>query len=381
MALTGRADGPFLLAPPSAVDTMAEHASVLADLTGVEVDGPALFGERAALAGLSRQGTTSCGGATQLFATLDGWIAVSLAREEDIALLPAWLACDSPERIEEVLRHETSCAVVARGAELGLAVSVLAEQWDRPPVRRVRGGSSPSKKVSQATCLDLSSLWAGPLCSSLLLLAGMRVIKVESVLRPDGSRQGSRGFFDLIQAGKQSVALDFTNGADLRMLRRLMTSVDVVIESSRPRALAQLGMAPHDLDEEGPSVWISITGHGRCGPGTNRIAYGDDAAVAGGFVSWEGDKPRFIADAAPDPATGLMAAVEAVSALESSSRWVIDLSLSGVAAQLAGDSAGTRFDGVPDEPVVGAPPRARLSRGVAAELGADNEAVFSEFGL
>ena len=66
MSLTGRADGPALLAPPGVVERMTALAASLAELSDVAVDGPALLGERAALAGLSRQGATSCGGATRL---------------------------------------------------------------------------------------------------------------------------------------------------------------------------------------------------------------------------------------------------------------------------------------------------------------------------
>ena len=37
--------------------------------------------------------------------------------------------------------------------------------------------------------VDLSALWAGPLCAHLLGLAGARVVKVESLGRPDGARR------------------------------------------------------------------------------------------------------------------------------------------------------------------------------------------------
>jgi hypothetical protein len=48
-----------------------------------------LLGERAALAGLSRQAPRSVGGAFRALRAADGWLGLSLARPDDIDLLPA----------------------------------------------------------------------------------------------------------------------------------------------------------------------------------------------------------------------------------------------------------------------------------------------------
>ena len=83
----------------------------------------------------------------------------------------------------------------------------------------------------------------------------------------------------------------------------------MVIEASRPRALAQLGVNGPDLVRAGgPRVWVSITGYGRSGDAANRVAFGDDAAAAGGLVVWRDGVPLFCADAVADPLTGLTAA-------------------------------------------------------------------------
>ena len=60
------------------------------------VDGLALFGERAALGHLTRQGRISCGGSTRLVRTADSWLAVSLARPDDVSALEAWLCAAVP---------------------------------------------------------------------------------------------------------------------------------------------------------------------------------------------------------------------------------------------------------------------------------------------
>ena len=113
---------------------------------------------------------------------------------------------------------------------------------------------------------------------------------------------------------------------------------DVVIESSRPRALEQLGLdAATVMTGERACVWIRITGHGRDQP--NRVALGDDAAVAGGLVAVDADGPVFVGDAIADPLTGALAALLAAAGIGSGSSWVVDLSMAG-SPRPAWDSAG-----------------------------------------
>ena len=101
MALTGRAEEPPRLAPAplatcaaAALDALRSLAptsrlaleSARAGATGL--DGAALLGERAAYLGLARRGSVSAGGSCRLLRAADGWIAVSLPREDDRALIP-----------------------------------------------------------------------------------------------------------------------------------------------------------------------------------------------------------------------------------------------------------------------------------------------------
>ena len=139
------------------------------------------------------------------------------------------------------------------------------------------------------TVVDLSSLWAGPLCGQLLAAAGARVIKVESTTRPDGARHGPKAFFELMHRGKEFLAFDFSTTAGRAALADVLGAADVVIEASRPRALEQLGI----IAASSPArVWLSITGYGRDLP--VRVAFGDDAAVAGGLVAYAEQGPVFI---------------------------------------------------------------------------------------
>jgi crotonobetainyl-CoA:carnitine CoA-transferase CaiB-like acyl-CoA transferase len=224
--------------------------------------------------------------------------------------------------------------------------------------------------------VDLSALWAGPLCGDLLARAGARVVKVESTQRPDGARRGPHEFFDLMNGAKRSVALDLRDHAGIRILHDLVRRADIVIEASRPRALAQLGLDARDLVRSGgPRIWISITGYGRSDDAANRVAFGDDAAAAGGLVVWKDNAPLFCADALADPVTGLTAADACLLALASGGRWLLDVSMSAVSAALTGPTLPARGD----LPV--AHPRARPVGARAPELGADTTRVLSELGI
>jgi len=107
------------------------------------------------------------------------------------------------------------------------------------------------------------------------------------------------------------------------------------VEASRPRALAQFGIATERMlaEDEGPRVWMSITGYGRADP---RVAFGDDAAVGGGLVVYDEKGPCFCADAVADPLTGLVATDACLAALSADAPVLVDISMAQVAAAFAG---------------------------------------------
>jgi crotonobetainyl-CoA:carnitine CoA-transferase CaiB-like acyl-CoA transferase len=88
-------------------------------------------------------------------------------------------------------------------------------------------------------------------------------------------------------------------------------------------------------------VWLSVTGYGLTGPGADRVAFGDDAAVAGGLVVRDEHGPCFCADAVADPLTGLVGAARVLDALVAGRGEVVDLAMAGVAAQFAPRTATT----------------------------------------
>jgi hypothetical protein len=104
------------------------------------------------------------------------------------------------------------------------------------------------------------------------------------------------------------------------------------------------------------------------------VAFGDDAAVAGGLVVWDHHGPCFCADAVADPTTGLVAAAAALAALGRGGRWLLDVAMAGVAAHLAGPTISA------DPAVVARLPTARLAPRPAPQLGAHTAEVLGELG-
>lgn len=325
MTLTGHADGPPLMCPvpltACAEGALAALKALAPSGTLDELDAAQLLVERAAISGFSRRGTISAGGSSRLLQTKDGWIALNLAREDDWALLPAWLDFDVVRdwnALAEAIRKKTMHDCVERGRLLGLAVVPGVPPQSKPAAwctsAMVLEITRPSNSHSRAPLVvDLSSLWAGPLCSHLLQRCGARVVKVESRQRPDGARAGSPAFFERLNSAKESLILDFSRPEGIAKLRSLLLRADIVIEASRPRALYQLGISAEEILHENPCLtWLSLTGYGRHEPQAQWIAYGDDAAVAAG-LTWvmrrASDQTVFVGDAIADPLTGLHAAL------------------------------------------------------------------------
>ena len=320
----------------------------------VGIDPAERLAERARISHFGRRGDVSCGGATHLLRSADDWMAVSLARPDDWELVSAWFGLDDDavhgdwDRVAAEVARRPAAEVAERAHLLGLPVSTLGERAaprsGAPfgPVRASRvGDAAPIADLADVMVVDLSSLWAGPLAAGLLQRCGARVDKVESTARPDGARRGPREFFDLLNGGKRAAMLDFGTDDGRRSLRDLVQGADVVVTSARRRAIDQLGLDLERVIAEGhPRIWLSITGYGvtRRGVGltdVDRVAFGDDAAVAGGLVAWDADGPCFVADAVADPCTGIAGAAAVLSALQLGGRWVLDAAMADVAAHLA----------------------------------------------
>jgi crotonobetainyl-CoA:carnitine CoA-transferase CaiB-like acyl-CoA transferase len=385
MAVTGEPGGEGLMCPAAltaAADGALMALKALAPDPGrLPTHGALLLGERARMMGLQAGGRVSANGSCRLLAFADGVAALNLARPEDWGLLPVLLGCDTVSGWTDVERR---CArlgaeeTVALGIELGLPIAL--DQPPRPVDRLFQASEGRrSPPTRRPYVVDLSSLWAGPLAGSLLAMAGAEVVKLEAVDRPDGARRGHRAFFDLLNGGKRSVALDFSDPEGRARLRALIERADIVIEGSRPRALRRLGIDRAAAVARG-AVWIAITAH----DDPDRVGFGDDAAVEAGLATmmrqaW--GQATFVGDAVADPLTGLHAALGGWAAWQAGGGRLVSLSLSRTVGHAigAGVATGGRLGVWRD---MAHADRARLFRlraagRRAAEHGADTDAVLA----
>jgi hypothetical protein len=367
--LTGPSDGPPDFSRAAVLAEARRVTTDIAGLLGVEVDAATVLAGRAAIMNLSRRGRISAGGATRLLATNDGWCVIALPRADDVAALPALLEVDAVAGDPWIVlsRWAATCstdAVVGRARLLDIAAAALGEAASEPPAVRGCGGSAGPRRADGLLVADLSSLWAGPLCAQVLARAGAVVVKVESPSRPDGTRSGEPAFFDWMNVGKLSYAVDFDSDSDA--LRRLLSAADIVIEGSRPAALRRRRLSAEDLPGLPGRIWLRINGY-RDEP--HRPAFGDDAAVAGGLVGAATDGPVFCGDAIADPLSGLEAARAVGESLRRGGGEVIDVSMAQVAARYAELPQSWNSAAPADRPQL--PPAVPS----APALGADNAAV------
>ncbi len=331
-----------VIEPPIPLSDWADRQlASIAAIAGAEtvhgLSGTLVLGERAALNGFRRSDRVSAGGGCRLYPCHAGVMALNLSRPEDRELLPALFGDGNvvPEDLPARFLRGDPDALLNQGRSLGLAMAYSDEAPSCAPAverRHLTNGHPPRK--TPLLVVDLSALWAGPLAGHMLWRSGARVVKVESMHRPDVMREGDPALFALLNQGKASVQWDLRSTDGLSALRALLLKADVVIEAARPRALMQMGIDAAEIVAAKPSlIWLSITGHGGTGDAANWVGFGDDCGVAGGLTTALHDATGqwgFVGDATADPLTGIAAAYTAFDARSRGEGGRYVLSMAGV---------------------------------------------------
>jgi hypothetical protein len=313
------------------------------------LDGPTILGERGSHGGYVIRGRISAGlGGSRIMPTRDArWFVLTIIREADRAYLPALLYDENldshdPEAIAAGVAQHDCDDLVERGRILGLPVAAVDETPASPPIQPMTLGPRRARPSGhRPLVVDLSAIWAGPLLGHLLWLAGAEVVKVESPTRPDLIRRDDPATFDLINQGKANISIELGEAAQKSALIDLIRRADFVIESSRVRALKQLGIDAEALVRETPGlVWLSVTGHGATGEAANWAGIGHDCGVAGGLSRAMADacgEVGYVGDAIADPLTGIAGALEAWRAYQSGEARRIGLAMSAITARALRD--------------------------------------------
>lgn len=128
--------------------------------------------------------------------------------------------------------------------------------------------------------LDLSTSIAGGYCTKVLADYGAEVVKIEppglDPIRhmgpfpgPDRERHRSDagGLFQHLHTNKFGLIIDPSNQAGADVIRDLVRTADVVVESSRPGTMDACGLGSQSLLDLRPSlVYLSVTPFGQTGP-------------------------------------------------------------------------------------------------------------------
>ncbi|MCG7529226.1 CoA transferase [Streptomyces sp. OfavH-34-F] len=144
--------------------------------------------------------------------------------------------------------------------------------------------------------VDLATLFAGPLCATMLGDFGAEVIKVEHPVRPDPSRghgpakDGVGLWWKILGRNKRNLTLDLSVPEGRDLLLRLAAGTDVIIENFRPGTLERWGLGPDELHAVNPRlVLVRVTGFGQFGPYAHRPGFGTLAEAMSGFAAITGE--------------------------------------------------------------------------------------------
>lgn len=151
--------------------------------------------------------------------------------------------------------------------------------------------------------LDFSQIVAGPTCTLMLAEMGAEVIKVELAPAGDGSRggpmvvEGRSGYFVQHNRGKKDLCLDAKTPEGLKILKGLVTKVDVLVENYAPGVIGRLGLGYDVVSQLNPRlVMCSISAFGQTGPLAHEPGFDWVGAAYSGITSMGGERggPPFI---------------------------------------------------------------------------------------
>jgi len=180
--------------------------------------------------------------------------------------------------------------------------------------------------LSGLRVLELGQLIAGPFCGQLLGDFGAEIIKIEAPDRPDPARDwgavkvnDASVFWAIIARNKRSLTLNLRLAQGQEILKRLVSTADVLVENFRPGTLEKWGLSPEILHAINPRLIITrVSGYGQTGPESHKPGYASVGEAKGGLRHLIGEPDRPPARAGVslgDTMTGTFAALGTMMAL------------------------------------------------------------------
>ncbi|HWI64671.1 MAG TPA: CaiB/BaiF CoA-transferase family protein [Symbiobacteriaceae bacterium] len=170
-----------------------------------------------------------------------------------------------------------------------------------------------SGPLAGMTVLDLTRLLPGPFCAWLLRSWGARVIKVEDLQAGDYLREAAPVWFEHLNAGAESLALDLKHARGREVFLRLVARADVVLEGFRPGVLERLNLGFEELSVINPRIVLtSISGYPADSGLGDRAGHDLNYLARSGLLSLMGEVPPV---QMADLAGGLTAAAGTLAAV------------------------------------------------------------------
>ncbi len=174
--------------------------------------------------------------------------------------------------------------------------------------------------------LDLSRVFAGPLCGMVLADFGAEVIKVEHPGRGDDTRDwGMRigktetTYYNSMNRNKRSITVDLQTPEGLKLILDMLPQFDVVVQNFKTGGAEKLGLGYAQLKALQPDlIYCSVAGYDSSGPEAQRPGY--DLVIQGetGLMALNGEAntpPLKFGVAVVDLMTGMYAAQAVLAAL------------------------------------------------------------------
>ncbi len=174
--------------------------------------------------------------------------------------------------------------------------------------------------------LDLSRVFAGPLCGQVLADFGADVIKVEHPGRGDDTRDwGMRvgktetTYYNSMNRNKRSITVDLQTPEGVKIIRDLLPQCDVVVQNFKTGGAEKLGLGYEQLKALKPDlIYCSVAGYDSSGPEAKRPGYDLVIQAEAGLMAINGEAsqpPLKFGVAAVDMMTGMYAAQAVLAAL------------------------------------------------------------------
>ena len=213
--------------------------------------------------------------------------------------------------------------------------------------------SDPARPLAGLRVLDLTRVFAGPVCTRALAALGA------DVLRIDPPTWNEPGVVPEMTLGKRCARLDARTPEGRTRLHELFAGADVLVHGYRPGALDSIGLGPAARAHVCPGlIDVSLDAYGWTGPWSQRRGFDSLVQMSSG-IAHEGmarfgtPRPTPLPVQALDHAAGWIMAAAVLRGLterQAGHGWTAHTSLARVATLLAGTVGDTDLHGTLAKP-------------------------------